>query len=200
METWFKYVFTIRGHYSELTFNFKLKVKVGENIIEKGYLFIQTNKFNRFKKINKIHNLMDVKKFCEKDEDPTNIPIFIKSKLVMSKNMEEVKNIVSPLETIKIRFSLNNIKEIIGCPGCYNESMGQLSHMGCPEGCLHEKEECSCCNLEEDFEEENVYQNSCKGKEETSNVNSSSFSEEEDVSSKQESKYGLRKRKRVYKK
>jgi hypothetical protein len=172
METWYKYTFTINGgQHPEIAYSFKLKIKLGENILEKGYLAIQNaTSFNRFKKVNNINNLMDINNLVNATvshlleslpEDVYDItPVFIKEdKLETTTNNSRgsgsnstnntnklKKNIVNPLESInKTKFSINNVQELIGCSGCYNESLSQMSHMECPEGCLHEKKECVNC-------------------------------------------------------
>jgi hypothetical protein len=157
METWYKYTFTIINEpCPEIAFSFKLKIKLGENILEKGYLAIQNTSFNRFKKVNKITNLMNTNQFIGSSttsrSDSDNNRFFVKGS--SNPNMNEVKNINSssstPLEKTKMKFSINEIRELVGCNGCYNDSLGQMSHMGCPEGCLHEKKECSMCDFTED--------------------------------------------------
>lgn len=34
------------------------------------------------------------------------------------------------------------------CIGCEEESLGQLAHMCCPAGCLHDKDDCDLCPMQ----------------------------------------------------
>lgn len=45
-------------------------------------------------------------------------------------------------EEIEKEYKILSITEVPLCDGCYYESGGQRAHMGCPDGCLHDPEEC----------------------------------------------------------
>lgn len=46
-------------------------------------------------------------------------------------------------------YKIKKIREILKCPGCRNESPGQLPHTEHPYGCLHVIDTCELCGMEQ---------------------------------------------------
>ena len=46
--------------------------------------------------------------------------------------------------------SVDLSKYIHLCNGCNEDQPNQLAHINCPDGCLHDKEECSYCDTSDD--------------------------------------------------
>ena len=68
----------------------------------------------------------------------------------------------------KIYYVVGVSKESV-CDGCRLNSFGQIAHMECPSGCLHDVNECFICNQGENNQGENnqviflAKQNNCEG-------------------------------------
>ena len=44
------------------------------------------------------------------------------------------------------KYLITDIKKLSTCDGCVNDSPGQLDHMQCSSGCLHDWTSCESCN------------------------------------------------------
>ena len=49
------------------------------------------------------------------------------------------------MKTVRKTYNIVGITILEHCEGCALDLGGQLSHMECPDGCLHDKEGCDFC-------------------------------------------------------
>jgi len=61
--------------------------------------------------------------------------------------LHDIKLILFPLKKIHIMYYLTNLRENEKCEGCSRDACGQMAHMECPSGCLHDKSTCFSCSV-----------------------------------------------------
>ena len=145
MKAWYKCTVSIIGYNPSVTFSFKLCLEMGKNILEEGYVYIQNNTMKKLTKNHPVDIPFDAEKFLERIKTDDKLSSTIYDRIDKKSSFEEVTNIIFPLDNIKSRFIIYDIREIYGCMGCCYESLGQKEHMDCPAGCLHTSQTCSLC-------------------------------------------------------
>jgi len=158
------------SEYSYLDdFSFRLWLTVGTNILEEAYFYIQGTLMKNLKKGYKGPE-EDVKKIVEHLRNVARMTSDFCDKIEKCSNVLDLANMVFPINSLKIRFFIKNIREkrvecfsqpipqvgvqpgqpeVDGaiCDGCRNDSLGQTPHMECPDGCLHISKDCPVCML-----------------------------------------------------
>ena len=146
MKVFYKYRFEASDN-PNIGFSINCYVGFGDNILEEGYRSAQNRLFNRFKENYKLGHTLNINKFSKNIRTKAKSPAAICDLVDKASSVAEIMNIVVPMNVLKSRYIIKDIREEIGCAGCCYESLGQLIHMDCPNGCLHEKEDCAVCNL-----------------------------------------------------
>lgn len=57
-----------------------------------------------------------------------------------------IKKELACIYDIHQKYLITDIKKLSNCDGCSNDSPGQLDHMQCSSGCLHDRGSCELCN------------------------------------------------------
>lgn len=135
---WYDTIFV--GRNVGKKFNLQILAEIKGNIIESAW-----DAFQEFSYLRIIENYEgNYSDFAAKAKHIENI-LSINVDIEGINTDEDMMNRAIPIHELKAKFELVFLKEIEGCEGCSYASPGQEAHMSCPNGCLHNSDDCSYC-------------------------------------------------------
>lgn len=141
------YLYTIRSDGDTQTF--RLKLDDGDNILDKGYIHLQDTVLRET-----LEDCGYKGGYDDLDEFETVKKVYLQNGLVFESEVKDVhaagtwhelKNVIVPMEYIYDRYELISIEQCARCEACFYGECGQIRHMECPDGCLHDPELCVWC-------------------------------------------------------
>ena len=120
---------------------FNLKINGRDNILAQGYVYLRGELSKQLFRdySGDRSNLQNVKAY-----------IFSKTstsleELEQIQSIKDVRRVLASDSNVKSKYTIVSIATINECSGCRYEACGQMAHMECPDGCLHDPDECDDC-------------------------------------------------------